>query len=218
MLHHLDLTCGRKPSFQLETFAKTIRGFPKLRTLKLAIVRYPGNETLASAATRIARTNPRLHKFSLTFIPQVYPIPLPFSISYLPFPFPFSARATGAFDVSYDEHGLPIRLSVVEHSEFIWPWGLGVSSRTRKYWKDLRPPSYPGRRKTGVKGFVNLIFEKSSAGEEMRMILFCVFLVALAACGIVANRTGSRSRVRSEGWCKTPEAVVTTVGWSSVDL
>ena len=49
--------------------------------------------------------------------------------------------------------------------------------------KDLRPLSSLGRRKPGVRGFMNLIFEKSSAGEEMRMIIFCGFLVCLAAWG-----------------------------------
>ncbi|KAF8893410.1 hypothetical protein BD779DRAFT_1669709 [Infundibulicybe gibba] len=76
-LRHLELTCGHKPSFQLDSFSKTIRGFPKLRTLHLTIVKYPGDETLASGATRIAKSNPQLEKFSLTFIPPAYPLPLP---------------------------------------------------------------------------------------------------------------------------------------------
>jgi len=88
-LRHLELTCGHKPSFQLvsiiqfqfffllfwpkvviqDTFAKTIRDFPKLRSLNLTIVRYPGDETLTSGAAHIARSNPRLRNFKLTFIP-----------------------------------------------------------------------------------------------------------------------------------------------------
>ncbi|KAF8971198.1 hypothetical protein BDZ97DRAFT_1788255 [Flammula alnicola] len=194
-LRHLELTCAHKPSFQIDAFAKTIRGFPKLRTLHLAIVRYPGDETLASGAARIARSNPRLHKFSLTFIPPVYPVPLPFSLPYRPFPFPFPAHATGMFEVSCDQHGLPLSLSAVEHSRFVWPWGMGVSKRTRKYLQDLRPFSYPGRRKTGVRGLMGLVVERSSAGEEMRMILFCVFLAVLAGCGIVANGANKMARL-----------------------
>ncbi|KDR74977.1 hypothetical protein GALMADRAFT_98043 [Galerina marginata CBS 339.88] len=195
MLRHLELTCGHKPSFQLDAFAKTIRGFPKLRSLHLTIVKYPGDETLASGATRIAKSNPRLQKFSLTFIPPVYPVPLPFSITYRPFPFSFPARATGFFEVSCDHHGLPLSLSAVEHSTFVWPWGMGVSSRSRKYWRDLRPVGYLSRRKTGFRGFLHLMVERSSAGEEMRMILFCAFLGFLAGCGVALNGGSNRSRL-----------------------
>jgi hypothetical protein len=41
-----------------DTFAKTIRDFPKLRSLNLTIVRYPGDESLSSGAARIARSTP----------------------------------------------------------------------------------------------------------------------------------------------------------------
>ena len=108
-----------------------------------------------------------------------------------PFFLPFPARAIGSFELSCDEHGLPLKLSAVEHLSFDWPWGFGVSSRSRKYIKDLRPHS--GRRKSGLLGILSLIFEQSSAGEEMRMILFCAFLAFLAACGISVNGTQKRS-------------------------
>ncbi|KAF8800240.1 hypothetical protein BYT27DRAFT_6840104 [Phlegmacium glaucopus] len=192
-LRHLDLTCGHKPSFQLDTFAKAIRGFPKLRTLHLAIVKYPGDETLASGAIRIARNNPHLHCFSLAFIPPVYPVPLPFSMSYRPFFIPFPTFAFGSFKVSCDEHGLPVILSAVENCKFHWPWGFGVSSCSRKYIKDLRPNS--GSRKAGFLGILSLIIEQSSAGEEIRLILFCTFLAFLAACGISANGVNRQSRL-----------------------
>ncbi|KAF9474701.1 hypothetical protein BDN70DRAFT_884538 [Pholiota conissans] len=187
LLRHLELTCAHKPSFQLDSFAKTIRGFPKLRTLHLAVVRYPGDETLAAGAARIAQSNPHLSRFSLTFIPPVYPVPLPFALPYRPFPLPFPARATGVFEVTLDEHGLPLSLAAVEHSRVVWPWGLGVSRRRRKYLKDLRPIGDPRRRKTGLRGVAALVVEQSAAGDEMRMILFCAFLALLAGCGILAN-------------------------------
>jgi hypothetical protein len=79
----------------------------------------------------------------------------------------------------------------VEHLSFDWPMGFGVSSRSRKYVKDLRP-YYSGRRKSGFLGILSLIFEQSSAGEEMRMILFCAFLALLAACGISVNGTNKQ--------------------------
>ncbi|KAF8639546.1 hypothetical protein AX17_001451 [Amanita inopinata Kibby_2008] len=182
-LQHLALTCAHKPSFQLGNFAKTIRGFPKLRTLHLTIVKYPGDETLSAGAAYIAKSNPRLKKFSLTFIPPKYPLSLPFSIPYLPIP--FRARSSGLFTLSCDNHGLPLSLFVRESCRFVWPWGLGVSSSTKKYIKDLRPLGSPARRKSGFKGLVSLLFEQSSAGEEMRMILFCGLLVSLSMWGFL---------------------------------
>ncbi|KAF9010720.1 hypothetical protein BDQ17DRAFT_1322512 [Cyathus striatus] len=198
-LRHLELTCGHKPSFQLDAFAKTIRGFPKLRTLHLTIVKYPGDENLATGATRIATANPRLHKFGLTFIPPVYPVPLPFSLPYRPFPFP--ARASGSFELSCDQHGHPMSLSALEHNRTVWPLGLGVSSSTKKYVQDLRPLSSPGRRKKGLRGVLGLLFEQSAAGEEMRMIVFCTLLVCLAIWGFIASGSRRSSRIRGAiGW------------------
>ena len=110
-----------------------------------------------------------------------------------PYFLPFPARVFGSFELSCDEHGLPLKLSAVEQLSFDWPWGLGVSSRSRKYIKDLRP--YSGRRKSGFLGILSLILEQSSAGEEMRMILFCAFLALLAACGILVNGINKRSYI-----------------------
>jgi hypothetical protein len=177
--------------FAKDTFAKAIRGFPKLRTLNLTIVKYPGDATLAIGATRIAKNNPHLHHFSLTFTPPVYSVPIPFAMPQCPFLLPFPARVCGSFELSCDEHGLPLKLSAVENLNFDWPWGFGISSRSRIYTKDLRP--FSGRRKSGFVGVLSLIFEQSSAGEEMRMILFCTFLAFLAACGILINGTHKRS-------------------------
>ena len=149
----------------------------------MTIVRYPGDETLSSGAARIARYNPRLQNFSLTFIPPVYPVPLPFSLPYRPFSFPFPVRATGAFDVTCDHHGLPLSMIAVERSSFVWPLGMGVSTRSKKYKRDLRPMGFPGMRRKGIRGFLNLMVEKSSAGEELRMILFIGFWDSLQGAG-----------------------------------
>ncbi|KAG6917236.1 hypothetical protein DXG01_003350 [Tephrocybe rancida] len=185
-LRHLDLTCANKPSFQMDTFSKTVRGFPKLQTLHLTIVKYPGDEALASGAARIAKANPRLSKFSLTFIPPAYPLPLPFSLPHPPFPFP--ARSTGSFELTTDRHGLPLTLLGFEHFRLVWPWGLGVSKSSRRYVRDLRPLSAPGRRKSGWRGVLGLLTERSAAGEEIRMIIFCGLLVTLAVWGYSAHR------------------------------
>ncbi|TFK25240.1 hypothetical protein FA15DRAFT_756029 [Coprinopsis marcescibilis] len=192
-LRHLELTCAHKPSFQLDAFAKTIRGFPKLQTLNLTIVRYPGDETLSTGAACIAKSNPRLRRFSLTFIPPVYPVPLPFSIAYRSFPFSLPSRASGNFELVCDEHGLPITITALEHSKMVWPWGLGVSQRTRKYVKDLRPPGFSSTRKEGMMGVLGLFMEKSAAGEEIRMMLFCSLLLCLALWGFVMS---GRSQAR----------------------
>lgn len=153
--------------------------------LHLTIVRYPGGESLSAGAERIALTNPRLEKFSLTFLPPTYPLPLPFAIPLLPFP--LRMRDTGSFTLTCDKHGLPMTLRAFERRRLIWPLGLGYSSRTKRYVRDLRPAGAPGRRKPGLEGLLNLLLDNSSAGEELRMILFCAFLVCLALWGFFAN-------------------------------
>ncbi|KAF5385948.1 hypothetical protein D9615_002663 [Tricholomella constricta] len=214
-LRKLELTCGNKPSFQLDSFSKTVRGFPKLRTLHLTIVKYPGDEALSAGAARIAKANPRLTKFSLTFIPPAYPLPLPFSLPYLPIPFP--TRASGSFELTCDHHGLPLSLIGFEHFRLTWPWGLGVSSRSRRYERDLRPLSAPGRRKSGWRSVLGLVFERSSAGEEMRMIIFCGLLVSLAVWGFASNRAKPEEVVRAAKAVRRP-AVQGVVRFSRASL
>lgn len=248
-LRHLDLTCAHKPSFQLvsrcfllaihhyltsfqDAFAKTIRGFPKLRTLHLTIVKYPGDETLASGAVRIAQSNPRLQKFSVTFIPPLFPAPFPyawapdaplgnegtptylgagfgsvgsilvpiqpFSISFSFLPLPKYVCIQGLFTLITDAHGLPLTLQATETSRVIWPWRLGETVRSKKYETELGPFGRRrggrggfGRGVGGFRGLVSLMFERSSAGEEVRMILFCTALLLLAAWGFaVGGRRG----------------------------
>lgn len=188
-LTHFHLTCTQKPSFQLDAFAKAIKGFTKLRTLDLAIVRYPGDDTLATGARRIAMTNPRLQSFTLTFLPLPYPIHMALTLPMLLFNNQSSAR--GRFHLVCDKHGLPRSLRARERRRLVWPWGMGYSIRTKQYTSDLRPSGFPGKETQGIRGLVALITESSSAGEEMRMFLFCVFLVCLAMWGFIASRRGS---------------------------
>ncbi|KAJ3896175.1 hypothetical protein GG344DRAFT_72444 [Lentinula edodes] len=181
-LTHLELACGHKPSFQLELFAKTIRGFSKLRVLHLTLVKYPGDDTLATGAARIAMTNPRIQHFSLTFLPPTYPFGFPFPfLTFLPFP--YRSRDSGSFTLTCDKHGLPQTLRGFERRRLLWPFGLGQTYRMRRYINDLRPAGSPGRRQTGFQGIVELLFENSAAGEELRMLLFCGLLVFLAIWG-----------------------------------
>jgi hypothetical protein len=169
-----------------ETFSSTIRGFPKLRTLNLTLVKYPGGETLSSGAIRIALTNPRLEHFSLTFLPASYPVSLPFVFSLLALP--FRTRDSGSFSLTCDHHGIPVALRASIKRRHFWPLTLGLPPSTKKYVKDLRPAGGPGMRQTGVKGLVELFMDNSSAGEEMRMIAFCVSLVCLAFWGLATSR------------------------------
>ena len=205
-LRHLDLTCGHKPSFQLvcvhlnlsvvilsqivtqDTFAKTIRDFPKLQSLNLTIVRCPGDETLSSGAARIARSNPRLRDFKLTFLSQALHVPFPFAIPYraILLALAYPSKSTGSYQLTCDKHDLPLSLHGVEQYSYQWPWGLGTLTRIKTVALNLQPKNYNhcGKR---CKSLMSLVFERSVAGEEMRLILFCGFLVWLACCGIWAN-------------------------------
>lgn len=201
----------------------------------MTIVKYPGDETLASGAVRIAQSNPRLEKFSLTFIPPLYPPPFPFawgpdlpatndaaapvhlgagmgavgsvmapiqpfsfSLSFLPLP--KYTCTSGYFSLLTDNHGLPVKLQATETSRVAWPWKLGETVRTKKYETELGPYGRRrggrggfGRGVGGLRGFIGLAFERSSAGEEVRMIMFCMALVMLAVWGFAVG--GRRGRL-----------------------
>jgi hypothetical protein len=148
--------------------------------MHLTVVKYPGDESLSVAANRIAITNPRIEKFTLTFLPAAYPIP--FIIPYLPIP--LRSRDSGKFSLTCDRHGLPLTLRAHERRRFIWPLGLGQSCTTKRYESDLRPAGSPHRRKYGKELLTALMIENTPAGEELRMILFCMFLLILAVWGL----------------------------------
>lgn len=187
-LSHLELTCSHKPSFQLDAFSKTLRGFLKLRVLHLTIVKYPGGDSLSLGAERIAMSNPRLEKFSLTLLPPTYPLPLPFSLPFSPFS--LRSRDTGHFTVTCDHHGLPITLRAFERKRLFWPLGFGSMTRTKRYISDLRPAGSPSRRKAGFRGMLSLLNDGSTAGEELRLLVFCSLLVSLALWGFLSGARG----------------------------
>ncbi|KAJ7163560.1 hypothetical protein C8R43DRAFT_919210 [Mycena crocata] len=180
-LETLELSCIRKTSFQLDAFAKALPAFRRLRSLALTLVP-AGDLSLAAAGARIARSNPRLRDFTLTFVPSSYPHALPRK----PFsPFPRTKKASAAFELVCDAHGLPELLRVRENNTTLWPWGLGATRRVKRYTIDLRPPSAPGRRGTGLGGVAGILLESSAAGEEMRMFVFCSLLVCFAGAFVV---------------------------------
>ncbi|KAL1745706.1 hypothetical protein HDZ31DRAFT_35879 [Schizophyllum fasciatum] len=168
-LQNLELRCTQKQACSQSEFSKCIRCFTRLRTLRLAVVKSPGDD-LARSAAQIARVNPRLEHFTLTFLPPV-------KRRFLSVDAP--ASATGRFTLVTDTHGLPLSLSAYEQQCVAWPMGLGVSNSSRKYVSDLRPAGTPGRKE----GLMALLTEKSAAGEEVRVILFCTVLVCLAGYG-----------------------------------
>ncbi|KAL1695456.1 hypothetical protein GGG16DRAFT_109124 [Schizophyllum commune] len=180
-LQNLELRCTQKQAFSMSEFSKCIRCFTRLRTLRLAVVKTPGDD-LARSAAQIARVNPRLEHFTLTFLP---PVKRGFLSVFPALSVDIPASATGRFTLVTDTHGLPLSLAAHEQQCVAWPMGLGVSSSSRKYVSDLRPVGTPGREE----GLVGLLTERSAAGEEVRMILFCTVLVCLAGYGFATVST-----------------------------
>uniref|UniRef100_D8Q8T5 Expressed protein n=2 Tax=Schizophyllum commune (strain H4-8 / FGSC 9210) TaxID=578458 RepID=D8Q8T5_SCHCM len=178
-LQNLELRCTQKQAFSMSEFSKSIRCFTRLRTLRLAVVKTPGDD-LARSAAQIARVNPRLEHFTLTFLP---PVKRGFLSIFPALSVDIPASATGRFTLVTDTHGLPLSLAAHEQQCVAWPMGLGVSSSSRKYVSDLRPVGTPGKKE----GLMTLLTEKSAAGEEVRMILFCTVLVCLAGYGFATR-------------------------------
>lgn len=116
-------------------FSRTIRSLSKLRTLKLTVVKVPGDESMADGAVRIARSNPGLKQFSIRYIPKNYDQlgpHLPHTTGRLTSIFEFpSFLETGKFELACDRHGLPVTLYGREWKERLrfdgW-WPSWVSS------------------------------------------------------------------------------------------
>jgi hypothetical protein len=136
-------------------------------------------------AIRIARANPRLRNFTLTFLPSPRPLRIGFPIPFLS-PYPLT-RETGSYTINCDTHSLPISLTAYERRSQRWPLGLGTSCSSSKCDWDLRPAGYPGTGKHGLSGLATLLMEKSTAGEELRMLVFCFSLVCLSIWGFVGT-------------------------------
>ena len=96
----------------------------------------------------------------------------------------YPSKCTGAYELTCDEHDLPFSLRAVERFSYQWPWGLGTLTRTKNFRLDLRSKGYYIHGEKRRKRMMSLAFERSAAGEEMRLILFCTFLVLLASCGV----------------------------------
>ncbi|PCH43638.1 hypothetical protein WOLCODRAFT_153691 [Wolfiporia cocos MD-104 SS10] len=196
----LDLSCACKPSFFLESFSRSLRKLARLRTLQLTIVRQSGEEPMHVGATRIALSNPRLTRFSISYMPAHTPA--------LPRPLPLEK---GSFELVCDQHDLPISLLVSEWRASLGGSGDNLISRaliaasmilgvgggsgwraksggwSRHWISELRPSGHPDVRKDSL---MYVLLDRSPAGEEMRLLVFCIFLLTLVLWGTLSRAAG----------------------------
>lgn len=202
-LRHLDFTVTCRPSFTIvnsstpplpsqvltcppakqETFARRIRPLGQLLTLALRIVPSPGEDGLPTCGARLVRASPRLTSFELAFLARATS---------------GSVRAHAKFALATDAHGLPLALHVVERRprRLRWLWvslhawlgtWLDMSLRlqtesVRSITLDMRPAGAPGTRRAPL---LALVLERSPAGEEARLLLFCAALLVVVVWGCV---------------------------------
>jgi hypothetical protein len=167
-----------------ETFARCIRPLAQLRTLALRVVPSPGEVSLRTSGTRLVRASPRLESFELVFLART-----PTSTFSLPTPtLPISRsrssqhcypmRAQALFSLSTDAHGLPLALRVLERrARLLWPTESMCRSTI-----DMRPAGAPGTRRPPL---LALVLERSPAGEEARLLLFCAVLLSVVLWGCI---------------------------------
>ncbi|KAG8214059.1 hypothetical protein J3R82DRAFT_10816 [Butyriboletus roseoflavus] len=116
-LTKLEVMCTRKSSFTIDTLAKAVRTLPRLKHLRATLVRSQHEDPLPVCAATIAHLLPRLHAFSITFIPPDFPLPLYFdseigcTSGHPGHPY----TATGNYVLRTDEHGLPASMACREH-------------------------------------------------------------------------------------------------------
>lgn len=182
-LTKLELICARRPSFTLDTLAKIIGALPRLRQLRVTMVRARCEQSLKECAALIARSNPQLRTFSITFISPTLPPPIPLSadISVNGGEPAHPYLESGNYVLQTDEYGLPSSVVGTERralrSLSLPPIGITMplptlplntyTTKKYKYRFDLHPKSRKG---------LGAIFEKSVAGEEMRVLVLMLSL------------------------------------------
>jgi len=151
-----------------ETFTRCVRPLGQLRTLALRIVPSSGEDDLRTCGTRIVRASPRLTSFELVFLART-------GAQTLTGP---AVRVRGKFVLAADTHGLPLALHVVERRTcLLWP-----RESVRRATLEMRPAGTPGTRRTPL---LALVLERSPAGEEARLLMFCVVLLAVVIWGCI---------------------------------
>ena len=183
-----------------DTLAKAVRTLPRLQYLRMTLVRSQQEEPLPVCASAVAHTLPRLHAFSITFIPPDFPPPHYFALEIgrtggdpgHPY------TETGNYVLKTDEHGLPTSVACTEHRSprsllsslpahsllsMIPTISFGTPSRQANlkiekysYTLGLHPS---GKKRCGP----GLMFERSAAGEEMRVLVVLMSLTGLALWG-----------------------------------
>jgi hypothetical protein len=87
-------------------------------------------------------------------------------------------RAQALFSLSTDAHGLPLALRVLERrARLFWP-----TESVRRSTIDMRPAGAPGTRRPPL---LALVLERSPAGEEARLLLFCAVLLSVVVWGCI---------------------------------
>ncbi|KAH7888860.1 hypothetical protein F5I97DRAFT_1856149 [Phlebopus sp. FC_14] len=196
-LVNFEVICAQRPSFTIDTISKTIRALPRLRHLRVTVVRSAHEDSLPVCAALVARTNPRLHTFSITFIPPSLPLPVPFGMSICrrggdpghPY------AETGNYVLKTDDHGLLTSVICTERRPSLsLPFPISTlpmitlgnsrrftnrSIKKYSYTLDMRPGA---KKKRGWR----LLLERSAAGEEVRVLAVLVSLGGLALWGFFA--------------------------------
>nr|GAT58528.1 predicted protein [Mycena chlorophos] len=179
-VQNLTLGCLRQTSFQLDTLAKGLSSFRRMRTLNITLVS-AGDLSLAAAGLRFARANPRLRELCIAFVPPSFPHNLPYRPLY---PFPRTKKATARFEVIPDVYGLPRTLRVRESTTSVWPWMLRVTRHVRRYTLEVRWNG-SGMRGETRQGLLGIFTERSPAGDELRMFALCSVLLCFAGAFLV---------------------------------
>ncbi|KAG2154510.1 uncharacterized protein EDB93DRAFT_1081328 [Suillus bovinus] len=211
----LEITCARRSSFKVvcsfliaacilrslimisqDTLAKSVSYLPRLRHLRLTLVPVATGDSLRVCALHVIQAIPRLHSFALTFISASLPLSLT--------PVDFGMyEESGNYVVRADEHGLPHSLSCTERrpalrlpftlpiipiplavplltiSPFTSPSPRERKMRTQRFLLNLYPI-------TPRHGGLGLILERSTAGDEARVLTVLVALSGLALWGFFA--------------------------------
>lgn len=193
----LEITCARRSSFKVDTLAKSVSCLPRLRHLRLTLVPAATGDSLRVCASHVVQAIPRLHSFSLTFISASLPLSLT--------PVDFGLyEETGNYVIRTDEHGLPHSLSCTERRPALRlpftlpsiPIPLAVPLLSFSPFTSSFPPKErrmriqrfllnlrPGTSKHNGLG---LILERSTAGDEVRVLSVLVALSGLALWGFFA--------------------------------
>lgn len=180
-----------------DTLAKSVSCLPRLRHLRLTLVPIATGDSLRVCACHVIQAIPRLQSFALTFISASLPLSLT--------PVDFGLyEESGNYVVRTDEHGLPHSLSCTERRPALRlpftlpsiPIPLAVPLLTFSPFTSHSPPRerkmrmqqyllnlHPGTSKHGGLG---LILERSTAGDEARVLTVLVALSGLALWGFFA--------------------------------